>query len=37
MATPIFLLIVVFLGYVLVAFRQTGPEIEEGRPRTTLT
>jgi cytochrome c oxidase subunit 2 len=29
-ATPILLLIVVFLGYVLVAFRQTGPEIEEG-------
>jgi len=29
-ATPIFLFIVVFLGYVLVAFRQTGPEIEEG-------
>jgi cytochrome c oxidase subunit 2 len=29
-ATPIFLLIVVFLGYVLVVFRQTGPEIEEG-------
>jgi cytochrome c oxidase subunit 2 len=29
-ATPIFLLIVVFLGYVLVVFRQSGPEIEEG-------
>jgi cytochrome c oxidase subunit 2 len=29
-ATPIFLLIVVFLGYVLVVFRQTGPEVEEG-------
>jgi cytochrome c oxidase subunit 2 len=29
-ATPIFLLIVVFLGYVLVVFRPTGPEVEEG-------
>jgi cytochrome c oxidase subunit 2 len=29
-ATPIFLLIVVFLAYVLVVFRQTGPVIEEG-------
>lgn len=29
-ATPIFLFVVVFLGYVLVVFRQTGPGIEEG-------
>jgi cytochrome c oxidase subunit II len=29
-ATPIFLLIVIFLGYVLIVFRQTGPAIEEG-------
>jgi cytochrome c oxidase subunit 2 len=29
-ATPIFLLIVLFLAYVLIAFRQTGPAIEEG-------
>jgi cytochrome c oxidase subunit II len=29
-ATPIFLLVVIFLAYVLIAFRQTGPAIEEG-------
>jgi cytochrome c oxidase subunit 2 len=29
-ATPIFLMIVVFLGYVLIVFRQKGPGIEEG-------
>jgi len=29
-ATPIFLLIVIFLAYVLIVFRQTGPAIEEG-------
>lgn len=29
-ATPVLLLILVFLGYVLIAFRQTGETIEEG-------